>query len=492
MSRRSLPELHSRVTANASQFVSELQRADNVSRRSVASIDREMNKLERSVGRKFSLAGIGTSFLGGLGIGSGFALASTVVGAITNHFREQEQHLKNMDAIWERMQKRSLEFSRTLMTPGEKLASLNNEMDELQKKYIALAQPKTQQIFVGGQHGGQWITQEIPKTREETEALAALVEQMQELGVERAKFEKDSLSDAEKQLARDFEELTKQMREEVKLRQKRNEDNEKEIAQLEKLADRYRDMLDPLSVYRNQIADVQMLFQLGLIPSVEEADAVILELETSMVEASGALERFFGELDKKSTTMVTGTKEKVSAFSAEMAQMWNNVSDRAGQAFADMVLTGENAFKKLPDMFSRAVLEIVARMAILNPLLNMMFGGTSGWSALPSFFGGAAGAGGGKARGGAAEAGVMYRVNEEGQEFFKSNVGGTIMPVGATRGLAGVGGVTYAPVINVAAGITRDELLPALMPILRQHGRGVISAIAEAQRRGRPVAAASL
>lgn len=164
---------------------------------------------------------------------------------------------------------------------------------------------------------------------------------------------------------------------------------------------------------------------------------------------------------------IEDAKKVLSAFDKEMALMWNNVSDRAGQAFADMVLTGEASFGDLVDIVARSMLEIAARMAIINPLLNMVFGGFSGFTALPTF-----------SDGGRPPTGRASLVGEEGPELFVPDAAGTIIP-NHKLASAGGGGDTFSVSYNIASGVSRQELVP----VLEAHGRRVIGEMQDLQRR---------
>lgn len=199
-----------------------------------------------------------------------------------------------------------------------------------------------------------------------------------------------------------------------------------------------------------------------------------------------ALTSFFDSVEEQAANLGANTRDGVKAFGDEMNALFNNVSDRAGQAFADMILSGENAFKQLPIMAARAALEIIARMAIINPLMNMLFGGFGGWVPLPTFFMGA-----GAAIGGTLGAGTVHPVNERGPELL--SVGGSdYLMMGSQSGRVtstenlGGGGNVYNFTYNIASGVSKAELVP----VLKMHERSVIAKIADVDRRGLPISAA--
>jgi hypothetical protein len=202
------------------------------------------------------------------------------------------------------------------------------------------------------------------------------------------------------------------------------------------------------------------------------------KLELQRVQAKGRELRIMGDIAREAERGLRDAKSEADEFAKAMATMWSTVSDRAGQEFADMVITGRAAFGSLVDIAARAMLEIASRMAIINPLLNAVFGGFSGFTALPAFFKIP-----GFADGGRPQVGGLSVVGERGPEFFVPDRPGTILSAGqsaaALRGVQG-GGVTINQVNNIGAGVSRAELLPAL----RQSQQEIFAALSDMQRRG--------
>lgn len=97
MAGKSIGNLHATVTANAVQFVSELGRAENAARRSGGGIDQSLTRLQRGIARKFTAGEIGKQFLGGVGLGSGFAVASTAAEGLTTLFREAAESAQEVE-----------------------------------------------------------------------------------------------------------------------------------------------------------------------------------------------------------------------------------------------------------------------------------------------------------------------------------------------------------------------------------------------------------
>jgi hypothetical protein len=163
------------------------------------------------------------------------------------------------------------------------------------------------------------------------------------------------------------------------------------------------------------------------------------ELEKAQLEYAERFGPDYSAIKEVESSVTVPDLKDFERFQDQVFQIFDNVGDRAAATFADMVLTGENAFKSLVDSVARAALEMVARLAIINPLMNVVFGlgGAGAGAALPTLF---STFGGAKAGGGDVRGGMDYLVGEKGPEIFSPNTSGTIIPNHALGG--GGGGVT--------------------------------------------------
>jgi hypothetical protein len=443
MAKRSVVETSVRITGDASGMVNEFNRADNSARRSAARIDAEVDRLARNVKRKFSAGDIGKDVLRGLGIGSGFAVAQQAAEVISNYWRESAESAKSIEASTQRALNATLAMIKARQSPEQQLTTLRKQYAAAEAELAAARVPGQYSGFLdavkGGLNGGF--------TPEQQARIAELVANVQELGLA-VQTAQDSLVDAElKQFfdgvaaaAKEAEEAASgTLKTAIAIASATGPDFAalKEVtgnegadalaalnAELETQAEHFRNMGDPMRQYMQDLEQVRELLRLGDLTR-DEAEAAEKAIQKTMEAAREKLNRHQDEFEK------------------EWVQMWTDVSDRAGQAFADMVLTGEASMGQLADIVARTMLEIVARMAIINPLMNAVFGGFGGWKALPTFW-----AGGGKALGGAVAAGGMYPINETGEPEVLTTGGrdylmmgarsGSVVPVG--RGAASVGG----------------------------------------------------
>lgn len=266
----------------------------------------------------------------------------------------------------------------------------------------------------------------------------------------------NAIEEEDKALVEQFNAKMRAFREEQKAaassaadRQKSLDEIEEDIKAQKKLAESIRQVIDPTRKLIEQRKIAQGLADRGYLDQNE-------------------VEPYIAKLSE--------VKEKIDSVTQEMNSMWNSVSDRAGQAFADMVLTGENAFDQLADIVARSMLEIVTRMAIINPLLNSLFN-FSGTSILPAFFG--VGKLAGSASGGNFSAGDVKLVGENGPELFTSDRAGTIHQAGATRGMMRgdkSGGDVFNISYSFAAGVTHRELAQMIPALINQTKSSILDA----------------
>jgi hypothetical protein len=454
MSRVQLPEVSAKFIADVEGMLRDLKRAENATGKATAAMDKEVDKFAKNFKRKFSLGEVGKDVLRGLGIGSGFAVAQQAAQFIADQWKEAAQRAQEIEAISGRIAASVVSRMDARKTDEQLLTSLLERQAALVQQIDAAGKGRTATTTYTDREGNvKTVTANFAPTSEDRLRQQQLAEQVEQL--------------------------------EAKIQEVRNKAAEQKVreaetgyALVERLdrenADALRATAQGLADDRRRIAEEELRYTIELhqaeMQATEARDKRLAEFtETRMKAVHAAI---FDE----SEAALDALKVDAESWAGQMNQLWNTVSDRAGQEFADMVLTGRAAFGDLVDIVARSVLEIAARMAIINPLMNMVFGGSAGWQMLPTLFAG-------RAAGGPVNAGDPYMVGERGPELFVPRTAGRIIPNGTGGGQAPV---TYAPTYNIAPGVTRAELLP----ILRQHGRAVAGAIAEAQRRGAPITSA--
>jgi len=451
----SLPPVSQKLIADAEQFIAEFKRAERAASGTGSKVDAEMTKLARSLEKKFSLGDIGKDILKFAGIGSGFAVAEKAVGLVTDYFERQKQLSSDIETIWNRIGEVQLRMRDAGETDLEKRLRLEKEIAKATAEYADKSVAAS--FFTTAARGGAMSLTPQKIDKETEKKLAEMVLKIQQLREEYEKLtrseekrissERVALEEklaralteqyeatekqfqaisraGEKENAKAAEEALEREKARAHAMQDRTAATEKFNAQMSDLISKYREIANPAEKFEKMQEEIRDAFLFGGMGP---------EAATEAMKA----------VDKLRDDELAKNKSDLDEFSREWAVMWSTVSDRAGQAFADMVLTGENAFKKLPEIVARSILEITARLAVINPILNFVFGQTKGWSPLPTFYGG------GKASGGPVNAGGLYRVNEAGPEML--SVGGMDYLMMGNRGgsvtsnneLRSSGGNTY-------------------------------------------------
>ena len=161
MSGRSLPPVSAKVIADIEQFVSEFKRAENVTRRTSATINQELSDLAKKTAKKFELGDIGKDLLKGAGLFGGLEIARTASEAIVGHFREAAEHAKSMEASAERQ----LDLTRKLIslrqTDDQRLDVMKKERDHLTRTLADLQKVETIKRRVGSTIRGEDFRRDI-------------------------------------------------------------------------------------------------------------------------------------------------------------------------------------------------------------------------------------------------------------------------------------------------------------------------------------------
>lgn len=518
MARKSLPDVSAKFIADVEGMIRDLKRADAATRSTTGSIDREVEKLGKSLKRKFSAGDISKSVLQGLGLGSGFAVAQTAAEAIANYYQKAAESAKTIADLSDQ----TFAIFEKRMALGKTDAQLNTENLAKQAKLIKqiadLDAPKFREKDQVDLAGNLYTVRDrIDQTKQEAEDLSKLRKELEEVSLAidqyNLKGREGAAKAADDDRSRRIKALSEGLKQQedafdalVAAQKKANDTSEQANRKADELAEKYRDIGDPLRQYRQQIEEVNKLHGDGRLKA-EEAARAIAEIGRAMEDAQArrvddALKDFFGDMDAESKSRIEGFNKVATAAATlkdELNQMWNSVSDRAGQAFADMVLTGEAAFSDLVNIVARAVIEMIARLAIINPILNALFGGMAGFGLLPAFYGAgaaAAGAGAGAgagaasasyaglfAEGGTLEPGTWGIAGENGPEpIFAGSSPLTVIPNGGESR----GGNTY---IIDARGTDESVIQRLQSALIAFAGPGVVerralAATSEARRRG--------
>lgn len=163
------------------------------------------------------------------------------------------------------------------------------------------------------------------------------------------------------------------------------------------------------------------------------------------------------------------TAKRLQAFKAEASQFATDFRMGLAGAFADFIVDGERTFRQFLQNMAR---ELV-KSAIFRFLASSATSGGS--TGIGKFFG--AIFGGGRATGGPADAGTVYRVHP-GEAFFAPGTSGQVDSTGG-------GGLVYAPVTNIDARGAAAGEETKIRALLERNNRQQRAEIADLMRRGR-------
>ena len=184
--------------------------------------------------------------------------------------------------------------------------------------------------------------------------------------------------------------------------------------------------------------------------------------------------------------------DKVKTAKEEIGDMTNSIAQQSQQfttTFVTALMDGQNALDAFKNFAKNIVAQIIStflQMAIVNKILNSIFGNVAGFTPLPeiSLFGG-----GGDASGGSVNAGFSPQnfpftgmpkratggrgsgpmlVGERGPELFIPNTGGRIMNNHSSRMAMGGDGIVINQNLNFSTGVVptvRQEVMKMLPTI---------------------------
>jgi hypothetical protein len=213
------------------------------------------------------------------------------------------------------------------------------------------------------------------------------------------------------------------------------------------------------------LADTQA--NLGKIFSENEAKFALMGITTLP-----QLEEKFKEIEEASSDLATTMSDEMQTAIVTASQAFTS-------EFVNSLMEGEDAlasFKNFAKSMVSQIITIFLQMAVVNRILNSVFG-LKGDDALSTFTFGE------KASGGKVQKGRPYLVGERGMEMFVPDTGGTIMNNMNTGNAIGGGTTVVNQSINFATGVVptvRAEVIK-MMPQIADVTKG---AVAEAAMRG--------
>jgi hypothetical protein len=368
---------------------------------------------------------------------------------------------------------------RAVLGPNKYAKQLQDDLTALQKKRDELASDKRPLMQIGKVEGLAKIDVDIADTRRRLEALnpalrvangPSLGELIDESGIsgggksaapslpsggggptragrpERVYADLDALirqADADEKLRAEAEaakELAKELDRAADAQMRRTAEYDRAAAAeadadtaIERDVQAIKDAIDPTRALYRELDRVRELTAAGILPQDE-----------SNARQAQILSKVDG--------VISPVPDKVKEADDAARQLGLTFSS----AFEDAIVGGKGLSGVLKGIRDD-IIRLAVRKSITEPLVAALFGGGKDGSS-SGLFSDAIGAifGGPRANGGPVTGGTTYLVGERGPELFTPKQRGTIIPNGA---LGGGGGVNLT--LNVASGVTRQELLQA-------------------------------
>ena len=203
------------------------------------------------------------------------------------------------------------------------------------------------------------------------------------------------------------------------------------------------------------------LFKSGVIPDQETFNRLIAQAGDNFAQTEEKQRMFVDSLGATTEEM-----ERLKVAVAEM-QLAQDAGNLIAQGFEDAILSGQKLGEVVRSL-GRDLIRLVFNQMVTQRLAS----GIATFLGAPPLPG--------RAMGGPVSGGSPYVVGEKGPELFVPHASGTIVPnnkMGSSGG-GGSGGVTVN--YNIAAGVSRAELVP----ILDQERRRLKAEIPDMVRRG--------
>jgi len=215
---------------------------------------------------------------------------------------------------------------------------------------------------------------------------------------------------------------------------------------------------------------------------MEKLNTSLNKVSLTTAETDEAIQKMADELTSKTVPAVKDTSDAVH-------DMTNDIAESSSAFTTDFVtglMEGKNALSSFGDFAKDIVKQIIAtfiRLTLVNKILNAVFGGFGGFTALPtadaSRFNPFA-----KAGGGAVQTGRPTLVGERGAEIFVPNSSGRIMNNADSKSAMGGGsGVTVNQSINFSTGVV-PTVRAEVMRMMPQISDSTKAAVIEASQRG--------
>ena len=221
-------------------------------------------------------------------------------------------------------------------------------------------------------------------------------------------------------------------------------------------------VMTPMEQYVAEADRLTKLFKSGVIPDQETFNRLIAQAGDNFAATEEKQRMFVDSLGATTEEM-----ERLKVAVAEM-QLAQDAGSLIAQGFEDAILSGQKLSEVVRSL-GRDLLRLVFQQMVTQRLAAGLTGVLQG-----------KGFAGFMAAGGPVSAGSSYVVGEKGPELFVPHASGTIVPNNKMGSGSGSGSGSVTVNYNIAAGVSRAELVP----ILDQERRRLKAEIPDMVRRG--------
>jgi hypothetical protein len=428
--------------------------------------------------------------LTGFGFGSVFGIVNALVSKITDRMAEVKKIEEQIQEILKRQLQTQKDLFFEKQKPTDQLDLLKKEKSALQANIDLYADTaKWRQVLVQPEPGFAFdekksrtpfmitaalrpeqklrvaqLGDELKKVEAKINAITqALEKQASESLFEGIQQEVNILNETEKVLENNFAKEQERARESIELFDKTRaarlaQKNEQLISDKELGKSMRESVMTPLEKYVAEIENLDRLFKMRIIN-----EQTLIRLTG---EAGAAFSAASGDVEDMASRLSLANEEanKTIPAMSQLAQMSNDAGSMIAQGFEDAILSGQKLSEVVRSL-GRDLLRLVFQKTITNPLAE----GISAALRIPF-----------KAMGGPVASGSPYVVGEKGPELFVPHASGTIVPNNKMGGGSGSGSGSVTVNYNIAAGVSRAELVP----ILDQERRRLKAEIPDMVRRG--------
>lgn len=235
---------------------------------------------------------------------------------------------------------------------------------------------------------------------------------------------------------------------------------QKDRSRSKEIKERSEELLSIMSAFKSKQTELAETIKfLGIISGDEDA------LAAAGITGKGQLVELIKAVNDELIDLQDKSKETSDTFMQTMAPAIASMAHSFTHDFVNALMEGANALDAFKDLAKNIVSQIIAtflQMAVVNRILNAIFGQTgmnvSGFEEFPTIGGPSP-----RARGGPVTGGRPYLVGERGPEIFVPHTGGSVLS--NRQSMAAGGGIVINQSLNFSTGVqatVRQEVVKML------------------------------